>query len=245
MKADPRSQHRLLDVQEADTRAAQIAHRLATLPETAAAEALGRELAALESELAAARSTREEVARELDAAEAEVMAVRERAARNRARLDAGQGTAKDLQALTLDLEALARRQDELEEVELTVMERAEEAEAAVADLDRRRVELDARLQQARTTASAATAELEAERVQVQGRRTELAAAVGAELLALYEKIRVTSGTGAAALRRRRCEGCHLELGASDLDRLARAAADDVLRCEESRRILVRTDEAGV
>jgi predicted nucleic acid-binding Zn-ribbon protein len=51
--------------------------------------------------------------------------VRDRAARNQARLDAGTGTAKDLQALQHELVSLARRQGELEDIELEVMERAE------------------------------------------------------------------------------------------------------------------------
>lgn len=245
MKADPRAQQLLLDVQEADTRTAQIAHRLATLPENSQVEALTGELEALDADLASARSTEEEVAHELSAAESEVAQVRERAARNRARLDAGQGSAKDLQALTHDLESLAQRQNDLEEVELEAMERAEEAQAAVAELERRREGLTERLEEARRAASVAAEALTAERAQVEGHRADLAVGVPEDLLALYEKIRATSGTGAAALRRRRCEGCNLELGASDLDRLSRAAEDDVLRCEECRRILVRTDESGV
>ena len=245
MKADPADQHRLLDVQEADTRLAQINHRLATLPEAAQAAALEGELVAHDAQLTAARAAAEEVHGELAAAEAEVTSVRERATRNRSRLDAGQGTAKDLQALTTDLEALARRQDELEEVELEVMERAEEADSRVAALEAEREPLVARLDEASAAAASAAEVLEEERAQVQTRRDDLAAGISAELLALYEKIRTSSGTGAAALRARRCEGCHLELGASDLDRVKRAAADDVVRCEECRRILVRTDESGV
>ena len=67
----------------------------------------------------------------------------------------------------------------------------------------------------------------------------------AELLALYDKIRVSSGVGAAMLRRGRCEGCHLSLNTVDLRAIRDAPADEVLRCEECRRILVRTDESGL
>jgi hypothetical protein len=51
--------------------------------------------------------------------------------------------------------------------------------------------------------------------------------------------------GAAALRRGQCQGCHLSLNTVDLNAIRAAAADDVLRCEECRRILVRTDESGL
>ena len=67
----------------------------------------------------------------------------------------------------------------------------------------------------------------------------------AALLALYEKIRESSGAGAAMLRARRCEGCRLELNPQELQRIRSAADDEVVRCEECRRILVRTGESGL
>ena len=68
----------------------------------------------------------------------------------------------------------------------------------------------------------------------------------AELVALYEKIRAReNGVGAAALHQRRCPGCRLELTASDVSRLRDAAPDEVLRCEQCQRILVRTPESGL
>ena len=69
--------------------------------------------------------------------------------------------------------------------------------------------------------------------------------ISAELLALYDKIRAQSGTGAAPLQQRRCGGCQLELNNVDLARMRAAADDEVLRCEECRRILVRTPESGL
>ncbi len=48
-----------------------------------------------------------------------------------------------------------------------------------------------------------------------------------------------------ALRQRRCHGCQLELNAVDLNHIKAAAEDEVIRCEECRRILVRTPESGL
>ena len=65
-------------------------------------------------------------------------------------------------------------------------------------------------------------------------------------VALYDKLRATSGgIGAAALRQRRCEGCRLELNTDRHQPHPRRADDEVLRCEECRRILVRTSESGL
>ncbi len=77
-------------------------------------------------------------------------------------------------------------------------------------------------------------------------REALVPDVGEDLLALYDKIRATSGgIGAAELRQRRCGGCRLELNQVDLARIKAAPPNEVLRCEECRRILVRTPESGV
>lgn len=64
-------------------------------------------------------------------------------------------------------------------------------------------------------------------------------------VAPYEKIRsANGGIGAAALRQRRCGGCQLELNPVEIQRIRVAPEDEVLRCEECRRILVRTPESG-
>jgi uncharacterized protein len=78
------------------------------------------------------------------------------------------------------------------------------------------------------------------------RRNAIAAQEPPELLDLYEKLRAQhGGVGAAALRRGRCEGCHLSLNTVDLNSIRAAAPDEVLRCEECRRILVRNAESGL
>jgi uncharacterized protein len=77
-------------------------------------------------------------------------------------------------------------------------------------------------------------------------RTRIAGELPADLLALYERAREHGGgVGAAMLRQRRCEGCRIELSGSELSAVRSAAPDEVVRCENCRRILVRTDESGL
>ena len=66
-----------------------------------------------------------------------------------------------------------------------------------------------------------------------------------DLMALYERLREQKGIGAALLRARQCGGCNMTLDASELSRIRSAPADEVIRCEECQRILVRTDESGL
>jgi uncharacterized protein len=186
------------------------------------------------------------VQREVDKAEADVQLVRERAARDRARLDAGTGSAKDLQAISHELSSLARRQGELEDVELEVMERAESLSRHVSSLEAERRDLASRLEEAVAVRDAAMGEYAAERDRLVARREAALGGVGEELLALYERIRRSNGgVGAAELSQRRCGGCHMELNQVDMNRITAAPADEVLRCEECGRILVRTAESGL
>ena len=66
------------------------------------------------------------------------------------------------------------------------------------------------------------------------------------LLALYSKLRAqNAGVGAARLYQRRCDGCRIELGVTDLNAVRSAPKDTVVRCENCARILVRTPESGL
>ncbi|WP_141778258.1 C4-type zinc ribbon domain-containing protein [Phycicoccus sp. SLBN-51] len=246
MKADPTRQWRLLDLQAIDTRLDQIAHARKTLPQIAQLKDLHTQAELLDSELVRVRTELSDVQREVAKAEADVQLVRDRAARDQARLDSGTGSAKDLQALQHELQSLARRQAELEDVELEVMERAEAVETEVTRLEGKESELAAKLEEAQAAHDAALADLDAEARRVAAPRADVVAGVGEDLVALYEKVRAASGgLGAAALSHRRCGGCQLELNSVDMSRIKVAPADEVLRCEECRRILVRTAESGL
>ena len=239
-------QWRLLDVQALDTRLSQIAHRRRTLPELAQITELEARATSLRDELVAAQTLASDIQRELTKAEADVELVRQRAARDQGRLESGAGGHKELESLQHEIATLARRQSELEDAELEVMERMEEASAEVDRLTAEQAELQQRLDELTTGRDAAWSELDDEANRIASERTGVVTGIDASLVALYEKIREsTGGVGAAMLRARRCEGCRLELNPQDLQRIRAAAADEVVRCEECRRILVRTGESGL
>lgn len=228
-RASHDDQVRLLGLQELDARIAQLEHRRRTLPEAA-------EVAELTARLTEARRAEGELAeavaaldREVSRAERDVDQVRTRVDRDRQRLDAGTGSAKDLLGLQHELESLAARQSQLEDQELEIMERRE-AEAA-------------RLASVRDDASvAAMAEvMTAGRAAVAARR-EAAAGVDGHLLTLYDKIRSQrSGVGAARFTGTGCDGCRMDFPPSEVTRVRAAGPDEVVRCEECGRILVRAD----
>jgi predicted nucleic acid-binding Zn-ribbon protein len=167
-------------------------------------------------------------------------------ARNQARLDAGQGSAKDLQAIQHELGTLGERQNVLEDAELEVMEKLESAEARVTELEEQAGGLDGEIDELERRRDQALADIDAEAGTESGARGDAAAGLAGDLLALYEKVRdAHGGVGAARLYQRRCEGCRLELNPTDIGRLRAAGPDAVLRCEECGRILVRTPDSGL
>lgn len=236
-------QRRLLDVQALDTRLDQLAHKRRTLPEHARITELDAQVADLHTALVTSQTAVADLRRELAKAEADVQQVRDRSARNQARLDAGQGTAKDLQALQHELESLAKRQGDLEEVELEVMERLEAHESALGEVSAAHAQLVESRSAVEAQRDAALADVDAQAAQVQAERSTAAAGLEATLVALYDRLRgQLGGVGAAALRGRRCEGCRLELNPLDLDAITNKPDDAVVRCEECGRILVRLPE---
>ncbi|HET8615463.1 MAG TPA: C4-type zinc ribbon domain-containing protein [Actinomycetales bacterium] len=236
----------MLDVQALDTRLAQIAHRRRSLPELAELTELESRASALRDELVGAQTRASDVQRELTKAEADVELVRQRAARDQSRLESGSGSHKELESLQHEIATLARRQSELEDTELEVMERLEAVTAEVERLTAEQADVQSRLDEVGGRRDAAWQQLDDEAARIASERSSTVAGIDAALLALYEKIRESAGgVGAAMLRARRCEGCRLELNPQELQTIRAAADDEVVRCEECRRILVRTGESGL
>lgn len=173
--------------------------------------------------------------------------MRQRAVRDQQRLDSGAVTSpKDLENLQREIASLAKRQGDLEDVVLEVMERRESAQERVGELSERVDSVQGKIDAATTRRDAAFEEIDGEVATVTKEREVVAGSVPADLLKLYDKLREKEGgVGAARLYQRRCEGCRLELNITELNEVRAAAPDAVLRCENCRRILVRTSESGL
>ena len=247
MSAEPAVQLRLLDLQALDSRLDQIEHRRRSLPALATIAEVEAKLAALRDRIVASETEVSDLERALAKAESDVEQVRTRSAKDQDLLLSGRVTsAKELESLQQEVASLARRQGDLEEDELEVMERLEDARGALGALTAERAELTAQLDGATAERDTAWSEGDRDREWVSSERTKVLPDIPADLLALYEKLRADhNGVGAAALHQRRCEGCRMELTPTDIGRIRDAAPDAVLRCEECRRILVRTPESGL
>ncbi|HEY0002113.1 MAG TPA: C4-type zinc ribbon domain-containing protein [Actinoplanes sp.] len=244
MKASPEAQRRLLDLQAIDTALAQLAHRRKTLPELAEIDTVARELSALEDERVRAQVAVDDLDRDITRFEKDIEQVRSRKDRDHKRLDAG-GALREIEGLQHELATLNRRQSELEDAELELMEQRETAEAALAEVTGRLAESNERRDAAERRRDEAFADIEKDAEFKKSARGPLAADLPPDLVTLYDKIRQESGLGAALFRSGRCGGCRIELYGADLARVKSAAPDEVVRCEECRRIMIRTSESGL
>lgn len=197
--------------------------------------------------MVAAQTEESDTAREQTKAEQDVDQVRKRAARDQQRLDSGAVTSpKDLENLQHEIVSLAKRQGDLEDVVLEVMERRESVQERARELSERVEAVRTKSEEAGGRRNSASAELDADIAAATKEREVVAAAVPADLMKLYEKLRTQQGgVGAARLYQRRCEGCRLELNITELNDVRSAAPDEVVRCENCRRILVRTPDSGL
>ena len=246
MKATPLDQERLLELQKIDTQILQAEHRAQNLPEKLEISQLTNQISELTAQRNQLSVDQSDIKRELAKAEEDVEQVRVRKQKDESRLASGTGSAKDLENLQHEVATLERRISELEEVELEVMVRFEEIEKAMAALAAESSALEAQKSSVETVANEKLEIITKELEKLRGDRKDLASSIESELLKLYEKIRADrGGIGAAEIIRKRCTGCQLDLTAADAARFAATSSDEVIRCEECRRILVRTADSGL
>jgi predicted nucleic acid-binding Zn-ribbon protein len=246
VKADPTAQAALLDLQAQDSLLAQLQHRKNTLPELAEIAALEARAKELDGQRIEHDTAVSDLTRAQKKADAEVEQVKARRTRDEERLNSGAvSNPKDLASLQHELVALERRIGTLEDDELEIMESLEEAQARLTNVQGDLADVTTQLEQKVAARDAAIAVLDQQAAEAQAERGTVVGGVPGDLIALYDKLRSQYGTGAAALRARRCEGCRLEINGADLRELAAQPDDEVLRCPECSRILVRTPESGL
>ena len=247
IQADHATQLRLLDLQAVDTAIAQLRHRRANLPELAQLAKLASEQSAAQADLVAAETRVSDLELAQRQAEADLEPVRQRRVRNQKRVDDGSiGDAKALSGLVEEIQHLDRRISDLEDAELEVLDQLETATAERDDLAARNAEMDGRIAEVTARRDEQARVIDAELATQTERRHEIAVDLPAPLVATYDKLRAShGGVGAAELRNRRCTGCQLEINSADLRTYAAAAEDDILRCEECGRILIRTINSGL
>jgi uncharacterized protein len=247
MKADPFAQLKLLDVQELDSQYDLLRHQARNPVEGPELVDKGRLRDELDGRARDLQVQVDDLTREQRKADQDVEHVKARRVRDQQRLDSGAvGNPKDLENLQRELVSLDKRISDLEDLELEVMERLETAQHQLAATRDQVAELDHQITELTRSRDARREELKQQALELRARRAPLVADIPEALLSLYDRLREQkSGVGAAALRARRCGGCSLQIDNQMLSEMAGKPSDEVLRCEECGRILVRTSESGL
>ena len=234
-------------MQAVDAQVDQLRHQRTRLPEVADITALTQSRSELVDQMRDAQIVVDDLTAAQAKADADVESVKTRRTRDRDRMDSGQiSNPKDLERMQHELVSLERRITTLEDEEIEVMEQLEQAQARLGVLAGQVQEADARLAELTTARDEKVAAIDAELDAVAARRAPALEAMPEDLLALYERLRTSKGgVGAAELRQRRCTGCQLTIDNAELAIIRAKPSNEVVRCEECTRILVRTGESGL
>lgn len=240
MKAAPSDQLQILDIQRMDFAVAALRNKLAALPEIAELLGTTQRMAVVRDLAIAAETQISDIKRELLRSEADVEQVTTRLERDEKRLVDGGTSPKELEKLQHEIQTLSARRSELEEVELEIMLRIDSIKERLEELRAEETTLTSASEEILRRKAFASEEIELEIASLSEERKAIASTVDGALLDLYEKIRSNNnGTGAAAMREGRCDGCHLAINSVEISRIKTLPSDEVVRCEECRCVLVR------
>ena len=239
MQAKLEDQHNVLAIAEIDLKIATINQKIKTLPETIHHKELTIQFETTRDLRIAAETELSDLSGEINRAENDVEQVAKRIEKDESRLNAGQGTPKELEQLQHELVSLGARRSELEEVELEVMLKADEIKARINDLKLKEAELVGKVAEALTLKNSALANLDSDLNSANKERAELVPQVDKSLIDLYEKIRSNGVVAAARIINGQCGGCNLAINSGDLTKILALPEEEVARCEECRCILVR------
>src|SRR5579863_2128386 len=206
VKASPEAQLRLLELADLDTELGRLDDRRRTLPENVELDQLAERAAKVRDAITIADTNLADLDRDLSRAEKDVEQVTVRIGKDNERLNAGQvSNARELESLQAEVASLRRRQGDLEEVVLELMERREAAQALRDGAAAEGETVGADEAAATARRDAAVAEIEEQTAKAAAARVAVVADLPADLVALYDKVRASSGgLGAAALRRGQC-----------------------------------------
>ena len=231
----------LLALQDLDTAIDQHRHQRDTLPERG-------ELVALDRAVISTGRARDEVARRRDevvaaqeVSEAELAASEERLSAVRRRMGSGDAaSARDVTALSSGIDHLLERVSHLEDEVLAAMEERTPLDEQITLAEGELAGLAERRQALTAAVAAGEARLDGEIKALEQTRDAARGSLPPERLAIYDRLRPRlAGVAVARLVGSHCDGCHLTLPATELDRLRHEPPDALVYCDQCGRVLVR------
>lgn len=230
--------HPVLELQAADTMADQLRHRRSALAEREVVQSARNALVRWDQQRTVARKRMDELTREIGELETETTRFgshREKL-QQQLRQIISPREAEALQREIATLEEQSRHNDDLELEKLEEQSRLDDQLSELADqepaLREEYLAADAAL-------SAVSADIDNELQRVADRLEQLRADVDKKVLKRYDRLRKDHLIAAANLAGSRCDGCHLDLSAAEIDAIRDEAANGTpADCPQCGRLIV-------
>lgn len=235
----------LLRVQDLDTAIAQLYFKRESMPERIDLDKLDKKQLEIDALRNDALEKRSALLKQQQDLEGQIDSLNKRRHDIETKMYASRDSAsRDLQAMNDEVLQLSRRRAELEEEELELMTLQEPLDLELGSLESQRSALEEAKQGLKVALSAAESTLNAEIRSLEMARGVHASQLSTALSDHYETLRTRlKGTGAARLVGNRCDGCHLELSAVEVDKIHKLPRDIVVTCDQCGRILIRNAPA--
>jgi predicted nucleic acid-binding Zn-ribbon protein len=237
MKASPSQQADLLSLSNLDLEITRTRVALSWLTSGEAFSELRSAQRDAASALIDSRNQLDSVELELKRAETDLALVEQRIEKDNLRLNQT-SSSKDAQGIQAELETLKKRKSELEDLELAVLERKEQAEATYKTILGDKQAIDDELAGKETANEAEILKQRSGLDLLIQQRAQQVSRTDAELIALYEK-KATRGVAVGRLLNRECGACRMTIGATSLAEITALPQDEIATCPDCQAILVR------
>ncbi len=230
---------RLFDLQRVDTEADQLTHRRERAPERDQLAAMTEQLSEWERGRSSMRDRMDELTAIIERSETDAAEI----ASHKERLEAQLKTViapREAEALMHEIAILDEQTDALDTTEIEALEEQSTIDDRLTEHLRSEQGLRDAVGSADAALQRATSEIDAELESLATERAARRDALSATMLARYDRIRASSGVAVAKLVGHRCEGCHIDLSAAEVDDVKDEAAgsDGVADCPSCGRMLV-------
>jgi hypothetical protein len=229
--------HPILELQAADTMADQLRHRREHLPEREQLQAARNALVRWNEARMVTRKRVEELGALIEQPERDSPEIDTKLERLNKQLRTVIAP-REAEALQHEIAGLRQRRSELDDVELGALEEQATADDELRGLLDQEDALTQTYIAADKEASLAETDIDGELARVASRLEALRAAVDKKILRRYDRLREQHLIAAATLAGSRCEGCHLDLSAAEIDDVKDTAAKGGLaECPQCGRLL--------
>lgn len=237
MNLDRAGQAALLKLSELDLEIARLRHEIAKAVDSAELQELTEKQTELAGNLLQARTDLENLETEVKRAEEDIRLVEERLTRDKQRLNSTTSS-KDAMGIQSEIDSLLRRKTDLENAELVLLSKLEEAESAFSQVSNLRDSCQKQIDELRDQMQKRVDDLKSQGRKASADREIVIAKIPQEILTRYQSLAARQVAVGQVLDRA-CTACRMTLTVGAIDALSNLADDEVGICPECQAIIVR------